>query len=47
MHEYFNEYAKVILKRCININSNKKLFISAPIESYEFIRILYYENVLA
>lgn len=40
MHEYFNEYAKVILKRCININSNKKLFISAPIESYEFIRIL-------
>lgn len=40
MNEKLNKYADLLLKKGVNIQKNQPLLISAPIESYEFVRIL-------
>lgn len=40
MQEKLKNYAVLLLKKCLNIKKDQPLLISAPIEAYEFIRIL-------
>lgn len=40
MEELYEKYAKVLLERGVNLQKNQPLLITAPIESYEFIRVL-------
>ena len=40
MEEKYEKYALLLLKRCLKIKKNQPLFISTPIESYEFTRTL-------
>lgn len=40
MKEKFEKYAELLLKRCLNLKEGEPLLIEAPIENYEFIRLL-------
>lgn len=40
MTELYGKYASLLLKKCLNITTQKSLVVNAPIESIEFIRIL-------
>ncbi len=40
MTEKYEKYAEVLLKKGLGIKKNQPLFISAPMENYEFVRIL-------
>lgn len=40
MDEKLNKYADLLLRKGVNIIKNQPLLISAPIESYEFVRLL-------
>lgn len=40
MNKKLELYAQILLKNCLNIKKSQALFISAPIEVYEFTRIL-------
>ncbi len=40
MIENLEKYAEVLLKRCLNLKKGEPLFIEAPTENYEFVRIL-------
>lgn len=43
MKENYKKYAELLLKRCLNIKKNQPLLITAPIETYEFIREVTYK----
>lgn len=40
MNDKLNKYAELLLKKGVNIKKGQPLLISAPLESYEFVRIL-------
>lgn len=40
MTEKFEKYAEVLLVKGLGIKTNQSLFLSAPIENYEFVRVL-------
>lgn len=40
MNELYEKYASLLLKKCLNITTQKSLIINAPIENIEFVRIL-------
>lgn len=40
MEEKFRKYAKLLLQECLNVKAGQPLLISAPIETYPFVRVL-------
>jgi len=40
MDEQFKKYAQLLLKGCLRIKKGQPLIVNAPVEAYEFIRIL-------
>ena len=40
MKEKYIKYANLLLKKCLNVKENQPLIITAPVESYELIRII-------
>ena len=40
MQENFIKYARLLLEGCLCIKEGQPLIINAPVESYEFIRVL-------
>ena len=40
MKEMYEKYAKLLIDRCLSIKEKQPLFISVPIESIDFVRIL-------
>ena len=39
MREKFEKYAEVLLLEGLGIKKNQSLFLSAPMENYEFVRM--------
>jgi len=40
MHEKYEKYAQLLLTRCLNITTEKKMIINAPIEAIDFVRVV-------
>ena len=40
MEEKYKKYAKLLLKRCLNIKKNQPLVLSMPMEALDFGRVL-------
>ena len=41
MKEKKIKYAKLLIEKCVNLQKNEPLYIEAPVETYEFVEMIY------